>query len=83
MAQGNKMEDALLKRMQAEGMSKEKAIAAAKKQGLMKQEGKNLALTDKGKSSAKAAQRQLKASDKAGGSYSYQQKNQEWKKKKS
>lgn len=75
----NKMQNALLKRMQQNGMSRQGAVATAKKKGLIKQEGKHLALTDKGRSSARKATRHLQSSNKTGGRYKYDKKQEKWK----
>ncbi len=81
-ARGNKMQNALLKRMQQGGLSKKNAIATAKKKGWIEQKGEHLALTEKGRDHAREAQRHLQAKDKTGGKYKYSKKKEKWTKKK-
>lgn len=54
---GDKAEEALLRRIQrGSNVDKARAVAIAKSQGLLRQSGENLVLTEKGRNAAANAQ---------------------------
>ena len=71
---GNKMQNALLRRIMQNGNDKESAIRIAKSKGWIEQNGGHLALTQEGRSHAKEAMRHLEK-----GGYEYSKESEKWK----